>query len=296
MKKIIGVITIIVIILVTIIVKRNDIYKVYKTSVILKDTINCLNGEFSNNINDYTIREYEVLHIPNEELNHYNVTELIDTYMSSVLNGMSIYIKNNKTVIKDGGEYIEINEANDLEFGRDVWMKYYTVDYAVGESFINEDIRNYSNGRLKDLLINNLKECLDYEEQDGKIEWYINSTEDKIIELPYNCYIDYKAYHREDNKEFKRAIDVIFNKDFELKHNLKKVVVKYETIDGNILEKEVYLYYTKIDGKDYYDIDILNILTFGADTYAECTLSSYALDRWREEMEAKFFRENPIVD
>ena len=296
MKKLIGVVAIIVAILVVIIVKRNDIYKVYKTNQIKKDFVNILNGNFNERTNEFTKNEFIRIHKSLEELNHNNITDLISAYINSVLNGMDIYIKNNKTVIRDGGNYIEINKANDVEYGKDIWMKYLTVDYAVGESFTNEDVRNYSNGNLKDLLINNLKECLDYEEQDGKIEWYINSTEDKIIELPYNCYIDYKAYHREDNKEFKRAIDVIFNKDFELKHNLKKVVVKYETIDGNILEKEVYLYYTKIDGKDYYDIDILNILTFGADTYAECTLSSYALDRWREEMEAKFFRENPIVD
>lgn len=63
MEKLIVMVTITVIILVAVIVKRNDIYKVYKTSVILKDTINCLNGEFSNNINDFTIREYEVLHM-----------------------------------------------------------------------------------------------------------------------------------------------------------------------------------------------------------------------------------------
>ena len=296
MKKLIGVVAIIVAILVVIIVKRNDIYKVYKTNQIKKDFVNILNGNFNERTNEFTKNEFIRIHKSFEELNHNNITDLISAYINSVLNGMDIYIKNNKTVIRDGGNYIEINKANDVEYGKDIWMKYLTVDYAVGESFTNEDVRNYSNGNLKDLLINNLKECLDYEEQDGKIEWYINSTEDKIIELPYNCYIDYKAYHREDNKEFKRAIDVIFNKDFELKHNLKKVVVKYETIDGNILEKEVYLYYTKIDGKDYYDIDILNILTFGADTYAECTLSSYTLDRWREEMEAKFFRENPIVD
>ena len=292
MKKIIGVITIIVIILVTIIVKRNDIYKVYKTSVILKDTINCLNGEFSNNINDYTIREYEVLHMSNEELNHYNVTELIDTYMNSVLNGMSIYIKNNKTVIKDGGEYIEINEANDLEFGRDVWMKYYTVDYAVGESFINEDIRNYSNGRLKDLLINNLKECLDYEEQDGKIEWYINSTEDKIIELPYNCYIDYKAYNYVLDKSFRKVISVVDKSKFNLDKLGNIITVKYIMNDGKEKTKKIDVSKWD-DGK--YRVS-LSILGKYINCLAECTLSSHTLDVWRAEMEAEFFREYPIVD
>ena len=279
MKKLIGVIAIIVAILVVIIVKRNDIYKVYRTSVILKDTINCLNGEFSNNINDYTIREYEVLHMSNEELNHYNVTELIDTYMNSVLNGMSIYIKNNKTVIKDGGEYIEINEANDLEFGRDIWMKYYTVDYAVGESFTNEDVRNYSNGNLKDLLINNLKECLDYEEQDGKIEWYINSTEDKIIELPYNCYIDYKAYNYQLDKTFKKAISIIDKRKFNIDKLGNMVTVKYIVSDGEEKTKKIDV--SKWDD-DKYRISLL-VLGKPINSLAECTLSNHTLDRWEEE-------------
>ena len=179
MKKLIGVFTIIVIILVAIIVKRNDIYKVYKMNQIKKDFVNILNGDFNERTNEYTKKEYIRIYQSLNELNHNNVTELINVYINSVLNGMDIYIKNNKLVIKDGGNYIEINKANDIEYGKDIWMKYLTVDYPVGESFTNEDVRNYSNGKLKDLLINNLKECLDYEEQDGKIEWYINSTETK---------------------------------------------------------------------------------------------------------------------
>ena len=279
MKKLIGVIAIIVAILVVLIVKRNAIYTVYSTSVIIKDTINCLNGEFSNNINDYTIREYEVLHMSNEELNHYNVTELIDTYMNSVLNGMNIYIKNNKTVIKDGGEYIEINEANDLEFGRDIWMKYYTVDYAVGESFTNEDVKNYSNGRLKDLLINNLKESLDYEEQDGKTEWYINSTEDKIIELPYNCYIDYKAYNYQLDKTFKKAISIIDKRKFNIDKLGNMVTVKYIVSDGEEKTKKIDV--SKWDD-DKYRISLL-VLGKPINSLAECTLSNHTVDRWTEE-------------
>lgn len=211
------------------------------------------------------------------------MTELIYTYMNSVLNGMSIYIKNNKTMIKDGGEYIEINEANDLEFGRDIWMKYYTFDYAVGESFINEDIRNYSNGNLKDLLINNLKECLDYEEQDDKIEWHINSTEDKIIELPYNCYIDYKAYNYQLDKTFKKAISIINKIKFNIDKLGNMVTVKYIVSDGEKKTKKIDV--SKWDD-DKYRISLL-VLGKPINSLAECTLSNHTVDRWCEEQRRK---------
>ena len=292
MKKIIGVITIIVIILVAITIKRNDIYKVYKTNQIANDTINCINGKFSKRIHNSTIKDYERLHTSNEELNHNNITELVNVYIDSVINGMDIYIKNNKTVIRDGGEYIEINRFIDVEKGKDIWMKYLTVDYAVGESFTNEDVRNYSNGKLKDLLINNLKECLDYEEQDDKIEWYINSTEDKRIVLPYDCYIDYEAYNFELNHNFKRAISVdVSNFNFDIGGGIKEIT--YETVDGKNETKSVDIYRQE-DGKYY--VSLSSVLGTINNSKAECTLSSYTLDRWREEMETKFFRENPIVD
>ena len=47
---------------------------------------------------------------------------------------------------------------------------------------------------------------------------------------------------------------------------------------------------------DKYYVSLSSVLGTINNSKAECTLSSYTLDRWREEMEAKFFRENPIVD
>ena len=292
MKKLIGVVAIIVAILVVIIVKRNDIYKVYKTNQIKKDFVNILNGNFNERTNEFTKNEFIRIHKSLEELNHNNITDLISAYINSVLNGMDIYIKNNKTVIRDGGNYIEINKANDVEYGKDIWMKYLTVDYAVGESFTNEDVRNYSNGNLKDLLINNLKECLDYEEQDGKIEWYINSTEDKIIELPYNCYIDYKAYNYVLDKSFRKVISVVDKSKFNLDKLGNIITVKYIMNDGKEKTKKIDVSKWD-DGK--YRVS-LSILGKYINCLAECTLSSHTLDVWRAEMEAEFFREYPIVD
>ena len=295
MKKIIKVFLGLVVILIIIIVKHKDIYKAYKTNQISKMIVNCLNGNFSNMINEYTINRYKIIHMSNQDLNHNNITKQIEVYINSVINGMNIYIQNNEKVVMDRNMIGEkINEFRDVEIGKDIYMTYYKVDYAVGESFTSNDVKNYKDGIFKDLLIEKLKECLDYEEIDGEINWFINSTEDKIIELPYDCYIDYKAYHREDNKEFKRAIDVVFDKNFKLQNNLSSLTIKYETSVGNIKERKSLLFYGNLDGKDYYDLNIFDVLTNGTDTVARAELNSHTLERWKYEADVAFFEEYPI--
>ena len=295
MKKRIIIVGVIITILVIIILKHKDIYKDYKINQIKKDFVNILNGKFSKSTDEDTIKDYKRIHKKLNELNHNNITELIELYINNVISGMNIYIQNNeKVVVNKDAESGKINEYRDVEIGKDIYMTYYTVDYAVTDSFTSNDVKNYKDGIFTDLLIEKLKECLDYEEIDGKINWFINSIEDKIIELPYNCYIDYKAYHREDNKEFKRAVDVVFDKDFELQNNLDDIIVKYETKNGNIKERKSLLFYGNVNKKDYYDLNIFDILTNGTDTVARAELNSHTLERWKYEADVAFFEEYPI--
>ena len=278
---------VIVIILVTIIVKHNDIYKLYKVNKISKDVVNCINGEFSDIINDYTVKEYEIIHKSNKELNHYDVTEIINVYINSILNGINIYIKNSEeVVVNKAWEHREINKANDLEFGKDIWMKYYVIDYAVGESFTSLDVRNYKDESFKDMLIEKLKDCLDYEEKDNKIEWYINSTEDKRIELPYNCYIDYKAYNYMIDNNFKNAISIIDKTEFNLDKLGNIVTIKYIMNDGE--EKSDKIDVSKWDDGKYRVS--LSILGKYINSLAECTLSNHTVDRWTDEFYIERYR------
>ena len=298
MKKKIIISGIIIAILGVATLNYKKIYRVYKLNQIKNDIINDANGIFNKRTKEATRKEYELYHKSLTELNHNNITELINVYINSIINGMDVYIKNNEeVVVNKSWEHREINKAKDVEYGKDIWMKYYVIDYGVGESFIDFDVKNYKDGAFKDALIEKLKNCLEYEEKDNIIEWYINSTEDKRIELPYNCYIDYKAYHREDNKEFKRAVDVVFSKDFKLQNNFSKLTVKYETTNGAVKEVETNIYYNSIDGEDYYRVPLYSgLLIFGADTKAECTLSNHTVNRWMEEADIEFFEKYPIVN
>ena len=209
---------------------------------------------------------------------------------------MNIYIQNDeKVVVNKDAENGKMQEYKDVEIGKDIYMTYYTVDYAVGESFTSADVKNYKDGVFREKLIEKLKECLDYEEIDGEINWFINSTEDKIIELPYDCYIDYKAYHREDNKEFKRAVDVVFGKNFELETNFSPLTVKYETVDKKIKDVDTNIYYSREKRKEDYSISLSGgLLILDGDSIAKSELCSHTLERWVTEAEIAFFEEYPI--
>ncbi len=294
MKKLIIRVGIIASILIAIILNYDSIYKAYKLNQLRNDFINDINGKFSNRTSEFLKEEYELYHKSTEDLNHYNITELIDKYIEMAEESIEVY--NDK---KNGNKNIFKNYKSDegkinglgLKRGADIRMEYEQLRFDIASSLTETDIKNYNNGIFKSLLIKKLKSLLDYEEINGKIEWQINSINDMRIELPYDCYIDYKAYHREDNKEFKKAVDVIFDKTFELRQNLSKVKVKYETVDNSFKEVVVHSYYNDNDGKDHYRIDLNNgLLIYGADTLASAELKSYTGDRKFKERSLEIAR------
>ena len=304
----VGVIVIILIILITIVLKREDIYETYKTNQIRKDSINNINGKFSKRTSPYTIDDYERYHKSVEELNHYDITNIIEPYIKLVEDGVRIYIEKEAGIEK---EYENIwnysNRKEDLEKGKDIQME--IVDYSdcVCYDMTDEDVENLNNGTFTEKLIEKLKTCLDYEEKDGKIQWQINDTEDKTIELPYNCYIEYKAYHREDNKDFKKAVDVVLGENFKLKKKDNRVIVKYETPNGNIKDEKTHMYYSIINGREYYKIPLYDLLVINTDTLAEAILKSHTCDRikkeegirehqkWLEELTRRYSYDDPDI-
>lgn len=290
MKKRIIIVGIIITILVAIILNHKNIYRVYKLNQIKSDNINKLNGKFNDETNPYEIKAYERYQKPVEELNHYNITELINQYIKMAEESVEIYKRDVHNRFLGG--FVDMNgPPGRLESGKDIRLTR-SGELCIETNLTDIDIKNYNEGTFRTHLTEKLKTCLDYEEKEGKIEWQINSTKDMRIELPYDCYIDYKAYHREDNKEFKKAVDIIFNKDFDFeKKRDSTVLVKYETPYGTIKEKKKILSYVNRAGKEYYNISFSNLLIIDADTLAEAYLSSHTVDRKKEENELRVIGE-----
>ena len=284
----------IVLVIVFIVCNYKKIYREYSLRMIKKECLNELNGIFSEYTDEYIKKAYERYHKPIDDMNHYNVTELIETYVRMVEESLMLYIN---TRDKDFNANLDIkkrnkniNDPNNLEYGKDIWMQCENIVYDIFLELEEEDFVNYNNGDFFKILISKLKKILDYNEINNKTEWKINIPYDCIIELPYNCYIDYKAYHRLNNKEYKKALDIIFDKNFELKKNIGKVIVKYETTTGEIKETQSIIYYSEYNGKDYYSIDIKNgLFIYGADNIASAIISSHTRDNRIEEVDKEYF-------
>ena len=292
MKKII-IVGVIATILVAIILNHKNIYRLYKLNQIRNYYKNELNGKFNNKSNPKKIKAYERYHKSIEELNHYNITKIIEAYIDMVNNGVNLYSLRKQGIEKEytQKDYGFVYALKGLEYGKDMQIDCGDLAEYISYDINDEDVENYINGTFNDVLVDKLKTCLDYEEKNMIIEWQINSTEDKRIELPYNCYLDYTAYHRQDNKEFKKVVDVVFDKKFDLSKKENKAVVKYETIDGKIKEIEVSTYHIFVDNKEYYDIDYYGILVIDADTIAKAKFGSHTCDRIADEDSFSSYKE-----
>ena len=130
--------------------------------------------------------------------------------------------------------------------------------------------------------------CLDFEEiNNSKIEWQINSTKDKTIELPYNCYIDYIAYSVGINISFEKAINIDMSK-YNIDKINNRVEVTYQTKDNKKEEQEVRVY--KRDEQIYVGVsDILTDRKGGA--IAKAKLGSHTADRMIEEESFREYKE-----
>ena len=303
MKKIIIGVFAMVIILITIALNHENIYKVYKLNQIERDIVNSINGKFSNRIYDKTIKDYEKLQKSLEELNHYDITNMIEPYIKFVEEGVKIYIAKKSGIdekYKDKWEYS--NRKEDLEYGKDIEMEVFDYSDYVCYDMTDEDVENFHNGTFTNKLIEKLKTCLDYVEKDGKIEWQINDTEDKTIELPYNCYIKYKAYYVNMNVDFKKAKSADMSK-YDLNKIDNHVMVKYLTKNNNKEEREVSIY-----GRDkQIYVWLKDILTNKGIHLNEAELKSHTCDRikkeegirehqkWLEELTRRYSYDDPDI-
>ena len=308
MKRIIIKLLLLFLIFITFIIvyiKRKDIYTEYKFLQLEKKVVNALNGKFSKDITEQTIKDYNRLQKSLEELNHYDITNIIEPYIKFVEEGVKIYIAKKSGVeekYKEKWEYS--NRKEKLEKGKDIKMEIYDYSDYVCYDMSDEDVENLNNGTFTEKLIEKLKTCLDYEEKDGTIEWQINDTEDRTIELPYNCYIEYKAYTRVKNDKYKKALSI--NKEnFDLEKLEKRDIyfgLKYETYDGTI-ENE---YVSVSKNKDKYWINI-NATTNRGNNLAEAELKSHTCDRikkeegirehqkWLEELTRRYSYDDPDI-
>lgn len=287
MKRHIIVCSFILVLIILFFFTHKQIYRIYLMNQIKNDIINDLNGKFGKRTSEITKSDYYIFNQPIEELNRYDINDLINKYIEIVKDAIE-FKRGNKDISEKCLGYEQINNPREIRWGQDVLMSYDAIMEAVAKNLTQQDIINYESGLFNELLIEKLKNCLDYQEKDGKIEWQINSIKDERIELPYDSYIDYVAYHREKNEDFKKAVNVIYDKDFELEKNHSYVIIEYETPIGELKKQKSSIFFDK-NSYTYrvslYDGLILN----HADTYAKAHLSNHTFDKMEEEADKAYY-------
>lgn len=290
-KRVLCIALIIIILGILLLLNKNKIYREYKVNELSNEVINVLNGKFDNKISQRTTNHYYELDMDIEDLNRYDITKLVDAYIEMMEESIKIYIDRKNGIEKDdGGSVVVIDNKKDFEYGKDIKMSYHSMlKYGLSYDITDVDVDNYNQGIFRVKLIDGLKKCLDFEVINNNIKWEINSIEDGIIKLPYNAYIDYKAYTQRKSREFKKPLRVLNKKEFDLDRFIRlgaDFKVEYETINGDIKNELV-----GIREKDGKYIISLWILTNGGRQKAEAELKSYTWDRMGEEAEKKFIDE-----
>lgn len=290
-KKGLCIVLIVIIAVILLLLNRNRIYREYKINEMSNEVINVLNEKFDKKISQRTIDHYYELDMSIEDLNHYDITKLIDSYIDLMEESIKIYINRKNGIEKDdAGSDVVISNDKDFEYGKDIKMSYHSMlKYGFSRDITDADVDDYNKGIFRMQLIEKLKKCLDFEEINNSIKWEINDIEDRTIKLPYNAYIEYRAYTQRRSKEFKRPLRVLNKAEFDL-DRFKRLgadfKVEYETINGDIKNELV-----GIREKDGKYIISLWVLTNGGNSKAEAELKSFTWDRMGEEAERKFCEE-----
>lgn len=282
-KKIVLAIVILTIIFLAI--NYKFIYNFYMMNQYTTECTNLLNGNFNSKTNPRLIKEYQLLQMPLEDLNHYDITELIETYIDMLKKSCELYKKEKAgedAIFTDPPKfknYMESEMGKDIIMRNDAWLQTFF-------DITDDDIVNYDNGTFTDLLINELKKYLEYEEIDGKIKWEINSIEEKTIELPYNCYLEYIPYKKikhEGVKECKQVIKTELKnpKEFDSSKTRFPCIITYEAKDGSIEKINVTFMKDIIDSKEYFAIGFPELWDTPVTAYA--TLKSHTGDRRNDE-------------
>ena len=238
-----------------------------------KEALLFFNGKYSDRIWNKDLESYIRLKTPIEDLNHYDITELVNKYVELIMLRKNNNGLEDKKTLHDSriSDMKNIGKEKGLKYGKDIRMKFdkniqYYID-KVDENFTEDD------------LITELKNVIEYEENNGNIKWLINDIKEKNIELPFNCYFKYVPYNREDNTEFIEVVDIEFSDNFDPNRNGNNIIVKYKIKNGNT--KTVLTYGDKIieNKKIYYSFSPASILTLNGEHPAQMELHSHDIDK-----------------
>ena len=251
------------------------------------------NGTINEHIPDYGSGWYNY-YIKSNVRNRYDITNLLNDYIDIVKECIEVKISDGKKRLKEYTfEYRELGSDTHIHinmYGLKDFIKKYILN-----NISEIDIEFYKNGNFDNYIKSQLLDIFDYQNN----RWYLDSYEDKIYELPYNVYLNYKSNKDEPLNEVKEIrnikIDLIDVK--KIKSDKKERInftIEYLNNLNEIKQKNLSLFKMKLNESYYFDISFLDILFTkkSRDPNAEIKMGQHDYDEaMRKEIE-----DNPSED
>ena len=125
---------------------------------------------------------------------------------------------------------------NRVEYGSNGTILKVDEFKEVQKSIKDVDIKNYSNNNFKFELSKKIENILEHKSNDINKDWYMNPNNNKIVELPYNCYLE---YHAGSQINYDKTEEIYLNSKF-IKCELEKSDVDFNFNDRGLDARIIY--------------------------------------------------------
>lgn len=217
------------------ILARKPLIHYLRVKQIENDVLNFLNQKSDKHISEEGKNIYNyITNIRNTECNISPLVEryfnILDGVLKSKYFGIPISDMDIKVLWFDERHNFYVNR---VDLGDNLAGKEYII---IQNSLSDDDIINYNQNTFKTDLSKKLESVLIHKSDDTNNDWYMDSSQSKIIELPYNCYLEFNKGREVD---FDITEQIYLNSEF-IKCELEKTDEDFVFNDRGLTAKIVY--------------------------------------------------------
>ena len=218
-------------------------------------------------------------------VNNYDITEFVNYFIETSIRSIET-----KLGMNHQKEFIKYEKSVQSHY-KDIsvvslcyWFYKYFDKYIT-----EEDVELYKNKKIKQRIINELKNKLDY--SDGK--WYVRGNENKKIDLLYGFYLNYIPDNRLEKIKPKSILNIkVLNKYLSRisydKNRSIDVLIKYIDYEDNIIEAKERI---SIHIRDIEHLNVESLSTLYYEYPNKWILSQLQVSHYSKDAEDEEYRE-----
>lgn len=122
--------------------------------------------------------------LKNPEIEKYEISTLVGHYIDLIEECIRA---------KQDNDRVNDEKIARKDEGLSLWIDLDKYIEVLQKKITDEDIKIYNKKNFKDIIIKELEKVLIHDVENNENKWYIKNDGNKIIELPYNFYINYET-------------------------------------------------------------------------------------------------------